>query len=331
MGKYNNNIELNTAVLPLLKVNTLEQCKKAVMINGFYIKYVPDEFKNDVYKYAIDQNYQSLYYIKKKLPDELYILAVKQNYLAIKFIKIKYITNDILLAAVKADIRALKYTDDENLIIEGVREFYIYLYTHEGRYKKSFYIDYYDYLRAKNLFTFNIFKYIKNPTTEIYIHAVKCNPVILKHIPKENHNTELYTEALRHTGKTLKYVELSSDYNFLIVRRYGYAIKYIDEQSEELCNMAMRQDYNNIKYIKNPNSKMKEYALSKNGLLLQFINDPSDKEICISLKQNGMAIIHVKDPTMNHFSISMDAELFSDEKINIKVGDPKRLKYFILG
>ena len=85
-------------------------------------------------------------------------------------------------------------------------------------------------------------------------------------------------------------------YNYAIsLIFYGLLINYIDTPTDELCEIAIKNNIYAYKYIKNKTYELNRKLLNINGLLLQFIYSQDDKLCIIALKQNILSYQYVKN------------------------------------
>ena len=82
-----------------------------------------------------------------------------------------------------------------------------------------------------------------------------------------------------------------------IVKKFGHAIKYTKEPSEEVQRLAVQQNGFVIKYIKEPSEEVRRLAVQENGHAIQYIKEPSEEVRRLAVQQNGDAIQYVKEPS----------------------------------
>jgi DNA-dependent RNA polymerase auxiliary subunit epsilon len=61
------------------------------------------------------------------------------------------------------------------------------------------------------------------------------------------------------------------------VKKYGSAIRYLQNPSEQLQLAAVKQNGFVIKYIQNPSEKVQIAAVQQDGLAIRFIQNPSER------------------------------------------------------
>ena len=93
----------------------------------------------------------------------------------------------------------------------------------------------------------------------------------------KNQNTELCKEAINQKYYTCN------------------AMKEIQDQTEELCIEAVKNDGMALQFVKNQNDILCKLAIQQNGMALQFVKNKT-KEICfLAVQQNGMALQFIKE------------------------------------
>ena len=75
----------------------------------------------------------------------------------------------------------------------------------------------------------------------------------------------------------------------------GLLLKYIDRQTDELCEIACKNNINAYQYVNDKTNELNKKLLNINGLILQFINNQNDKLCVIALKQNPLSYQYIRD------------------------------------
>lgn len=57
------------------------------------------------------------------------------------------------------------------------------------------------------------------------------------------------------------------------VKRYGWALQYVKEQTEEICLAAVKQNGLYLRYVSEQTEEICLAAVKQNGLALQFVNE----------------------------------------------------------
>lgn len=84
-----------------------------------------------------------------------------------------------------------------------------------------------------------------------------------------------------------------------ILYENGFLLGYIDidNQTEELCKIAVQNDGYSLVHVKNQTDEICKLAVKQNGFALQHVKNQTD-EICnLAVYQNGHALEHVKNKT----------------------------------
>ena len=82
-----------------------------------------------------------------------------------------------------------------------------------------------------------------------------------------------------------------------IVQKNGYALKFIKEQTEEMCRLAVQQDGNALLNVKEPSEELCRLAVQQNGHALLYVKEPSEEVCRLAVQQNGWAIQYMKEPS----------------------------------
>ena len=87
----------------------------------------------------------------------------------------------------------------------------------------------------------------------------------------------------------------------IAVKQNGYCLRFINDQTPEICIAAVTQHYYAMKYIKDLNKFFKLnpiyrlVAVKENGLMLEFIQDQTPEICSFAIKQNPIALQFVKN------------------------------------
>ena len=97
----------------------------------------------------------------------------------------------------------------------------------------------------------------------------------------------------------LKKDEQTEEICKLAVQQNGYALKYVKiEQTEEICKLAVQKNGYSLSFVKiEQTEELCKLAVQQNGLSLCYVKNLTD-EICkLAVKQNGLALHIVKHQT----------------------------------
>jgi hypothetical protein len=79
--------------------------------------------------------------------------------------------------------------------------------------------------------------------------------------------------------------------------RSGEALRYVKNQTPELCLEALRQDGYSIRYVKNQTPELCLEAVKKNGRALRYVNTQTEEMCMIAVRQESYTLIDVKNQT----------------------------------
>lgn len=76
-----------------------------------------------------------------------------------------------------------------------------------------------------------------------------------------------------------------------------YHLKYIEDQTKEICMQAIAYDYRALQYVKDPSKypEILDHCIQINALSLRFIENPTYDQLVCAVKQNGLALQFVKE------------------------------------
>ena len=82
-----------------------------------------------------------------------------------------------------------------------------------------------------------------------------------------------------------------------LIMKYPFIIRNIDNPTEEMKLLAVKQNGNTIQHIQNPTDEMKWLAIKSNGFAIQYIDNPTEEMKLLAVKNNGYAIKYIDNPT----------------------------------
>ena len=133
----------------------------------------------------------------------------------------------------------------------------------------------------------------------------------------KNQNIELCIEAINqkyYTCDAMKEIQNQTEEMCLLaVKQNGMALQFVKNQTEQICLLAVKQNGMALQFVKNQTNEICLLAVKQNGMALQFVKNQTN-EICLSaIQQNGMALQFVND---KEYKL-----LFITSNINIKKDD----------
>ena len=88
-----------------------------------------------------------------------------------------------------------------------------------------------------------------------------------------------------------------SEYCLVAVKRAGYALGYVKEQTYEMCLEAVKQNGYNLEHVKEQTHEICLEAVKRAGYALKFVKEQTP-EICLeAVKETGLALQYVKEQT----------------------------------
>lgn len=98
---------------------------------------------------------------------------------------------------------------------------------------------------------------------------------------------------LQQNGSVLEFVKKQNQTEelcILAVRQNGYALKHVKNQTNEICTFAVQQDGRALQYVIDQTDEICRLAVQQNGLVLEYVKEKMD-DICImAVKQNSNAL-----------------------------------------
>ncbi len=269
-----------------MDLSTINNCKNEVMKNGLVLENIKKKFQTyDICSLAIKQNGFAI--IHSKHID--YILsheAVKQNSLVLPNIKSIYLTKELYLSAIKNNYDSFKYIKID------------FLNKNPSFYKEAIEINY------------NVFKYFYPSYFNEKDYYELCNIVLRKngllieyvnrHMMYSFEYDDLEKIAVDQNIEALQFVKLSyfnESFVYDKIRKNVFALKYIKNQTKEICLHAIRVNISAFEYIKNKTEDICLEALRINGLLLKYIKNQTEYMCLEAINNNGFALEHVKNQT----------------------------------
>ncbi len=117
-------------------------------------------------------------------------------------------------------------------------------------------------------------------------------------------NEPIYVEDNKYKVKQfilserIKIKEFIKSQNMIdIISEYPYELKYIKNQTDEICKIAVKQEGYTLVYVKNQIDEICKIAVKQYGRALEYVKNQTD-EICqLAVKEDGLALEYVKNQT----------------------------------
>ena len=117
-------------------------------------------------------------------------------------------------------------------------------------------------------------QYIKSPTIEMQLEAVKQNEWVIQYI--KNSTVEVQLEAVKQNGWAIQYIKNSTvEVQLEAVKQNGWAIQFIKNPTVEVQLEAVKQNGWAIRCIKNPIVEVQLEAVKQDGYAIQLIEKPA--------------------------------------------------------
>ena len=117
-------------------------------------------------------------------------------------------------------------------------------------------------------------------------------------------DSEYCLEAVKRDGYALEYVKeqtFEMCIESVVVKRdecaLKYALKFVKEQTPEICLDAIKETGFALKFVKEQTFEICLESVKETGFALEYVKEQTH-EICLeAVKQNGHALEHVKEQT----------------------------------
>jgi hypothetical protein len=318
------------------RVGDLERVTK----DGLTLKSVPYQTPK-ICLAAVQQNGMALRFVKEQTP-EICLAAVRQNGIALQYVPVQNQTPELCLAAVKQNGLALEYAGlygiYRNRSIIG--KLYDRIY-HDKPTENDIYLAAVqqngnaihwtnqtpELCLAAVRQNGGALRWINKQTREICLAAVQQNGSALSYVYTMFLTFEICLAAVTQDGNALQFVKqceieqnrsimqrfhyLTCPYcwcpginyiNYIAVKQNGMALRWVYEQTLELCLTAVRQNSHAIQYVKQEYSTydLCLVAIQQDGLALKYIGRlnlywEQQKLDLEAVKQNGLALQFITD------------------------------------
>lgn len=203
----------------------------------------------------VRRNWRELANIKNQ-NKEICVQAIYNNPQAIKFVKNQ--TKDICALAIELDYTSLVHIDIQTTDLCKLA------------------ID-------RNPYSI---KYVHDLTEELALYAVNNNASVISAIAMQTEEICLIATKSSHN---LKHCKIKSyEVCLQAVAKVGWEMMYVPEehQTDELCEVAIKQYANSFEYVEKPSEHIKRFAVKIEGKNIKHIDNPSE-ELCILALRNS--------------------------------------------
>ena len=109
------------------------------------------------------------------------------------------------------------------------------------------------------------------------------------------------------------------------VKQNGWSLQHVKNQTEELCKLAVQQDGCALQYVKNQTEEICKLAVQQDGNALSFVKIEQTEEICkFAVKQNGNVLQYVKNQTEEICKLAIQQDGYALKYV------PKSMKHLFM-
>jgi predicted RNase H-like nuclease len=277
--------------LQFVKEQTQEMCLEAVKQNVTALEYVKEQ-TSELCLEAVKKSWYALQFVKEQT-SELCLEAVKENSNAVLFVEKKYETEELYNIYIKNNLKKIKKEELNKYICDNWEI---------KNYKEK------DLLTKIIFVALNNGFYYSGRIIEINDSNYKIKyfdgdeNLISKNVPMKvfnlNEKIKCYIKYRIEPNNFLKYVkEQTPEICLKAVKQNGNALEYVKEQTPELCLEAVKENGYSLQYVKEQTPEICLEAVKKNWSALQYVKEQTP-EICLeAVKKNWSALQYVKEQT----------------------------------
>ena len=123
-----------------------------------------------------------------------------------------------------------------------------------------------------------------------------------------------------------------SEYCLVAVKRAGYALGYVKEQTYEMCLEAVKQNGLALEHVKEQTSEMCLEAVKEDGHALQYVKEQTFEMCLVAVKQYGLALEYVKEqsPLIIHYLKKYSIPIYESfkKKNRIAISENEMKKFY---
>lgn len=130
------------------------------------------------------------------------------------------------------------------------------------------------------------------------IDVLKTDKFILENIQSLEDffvlNPLMISSSINHYASILKFIKnQTKDMCIQAVSNDVCELKYVKKQDNEICKIAVRQNGLALKYVNDKTNEICKIAITQNGCALEFIEDQTNELCLLAVRQNGLALCFV--------------------------------------
>jgi hypothetical protein len=171
-------------------------------------------------------------------------------------------------------------------------------------------------------------RYVTIPDdAKVYVEVdkVNANKIILseRNLIYESeiwNNTDYQLSAIKQSEYVLKYIKNQTDEICLeAVKQNGYALRHVSKQTNEICLAAVNQEGDTLSAVENQTDEICLAAVRQNGFAIQYVKNQTN-ELCLeAVKENGCALEYVNNQTAEICLEAVKENKIALKYVNIKV------------
>lgn len=81
------------------------------------------------------------------------------------------------------------------------------------------------------------------------------------------------------------------------LKRDGLLLEHCEEQTLEMCRVAIQQNYHALAYVLNPTEELQQFAIKESSWAIQYIENPTEDLSLLAVNANGNVLELIKNPT----------------------------------
>lgn len=142
-------------------------------------------------------------------------------------------------------------------------------------------------------------------------------------------NYNQINKLLEKKGNYIQFIENPTNEQCQIaVKQNGYAIRYIKTQTPELIDLAITHAPLSLQYINNPTDEHIAKSFNKDAHAIQFIKNPTYEQKLDAVSRKGATIQYIDNPDYKLIKIALENQPMALGVLCKKLS-PKQLKYWI--
>jgi len=97
------------------------------------------------------------------------------------------------------------------------------------------------------------------------------------------------------------------------VKQDGYALRYVKNQTENICLEAVKENGDALKYVKNQTENICLEAVKQDGYALRYVKNQTENICLEAVKQDGYALRYVNENIFKNMTEELTLEQICKE------------------